>query len=96
VPRNVARELDHKVLREYKRSALYFHLDARRPDPARAAVSGAPGRRPSLADTVRDKLWSRQLPSDIDRDMLVELGLQYLRQADDAETTAFTTVPETE
>jgi len=96
IPRHIARELDHKVLREYKRSALHFHLDARRPDPSRASASATPGRRPSLADTVRDKLWSRQLPSDIDRDMLVELGLQYLRQADDAETAALTTVSETE
>ena len=35
VPRHVARELDQKALREYKRRALHFHLDPRRPDIAR-------------------------------------------------------------
>jgi hypothetical protein len=82
VPRHVARELDHKALREYKRRATHFHLDTRRPEILRAAAGGAPGRRPSLADTVRDKLRARLLPSDVDRDALVALGLRYLEEAD--------------
>ena len=82
VPRHVARELDHKALREYKRRAMHFHLDTRRPEILRTSASGAPGRRPSLADTVRDKLRTRLLPSDVDRDALVALGLRYLEEAD--------------
>jgi DNA repair protein SbcD/Mre11 len=83
VPRHILRELDHKALREYKRKALQFHLDTRRPDIVRPETGqAAPGRRASLADTVRDKLRTRVLTEDIDRESLVELGLHYLREAD--------------
>lgn len=84
VPRHVARELDHQRLRECQRRALHFVLDARRPSVVRtaAAESGAPGKRPSLADTLREALRSRVLTSDIDRDTLVELGAHYLREAE--------------
>jgi hypothetical protein len=82
VPRHVVRELDHKALREYKRRALHFHLDTRRPEILRTSASGGPGRRPSLADTVREKLRTRILESDIDREALVELGLHYLKEAE--------------
>lgn len=84
VPRHVAREIDHQKLREYQRRALHFVLDTRRPDVVRSSVaeSGAPGRRPSLADTLRESLRSRVLTSDIDRDRLVQLGEHYLRDAE--------------
>ena len=83
VPRHILRELDHKALREYKRRALHFHLDTRRPEIVRPEKGqAAPGRRASLADTVREKLQSRPLTENIDRDALVELGLHYLREAD--------------
>ncbi len=84
VPRHVARELDHQRLREYQRRALHFVLDTRRPSVVRtaAAESGAPGKRPSLADTLREALRSRLLTSDIDRDRLVALGEHYLREAE--------------
>jgi len=84
VPRHVVRELDHQKLREFQRRALHFTLDPRRPSTVRAstAESGAPGARPSLADTLREALRSRVLTSDIDRDRLVELGEHYLRAAD--------------
>ena len=35
VPRHILRELDHKALRDYKRKALHFHLDTRRPEIVR-------------------------------------------------------------
>ena len=83
VPRHILRELDHKALRDYKRRALHFHLDTRRPEIVRPEKGeGGPGRRASLADTVRDKLRSRPLTENIDREALVELGLHYLREAD--------------
>ena len=83
VPRHILRELDHKALREYKRRALHFHLDTRRPEIVRPDKGqAAPGRRASLADTVRDKLQSRPLTENIDRSALVDLGLHYLREAD--------------
>lgn len=83
VPRHILRELDHKALREFKRRALHFNLDTRRPEVLRPkAGQAAPGRRASLADTVREKLQTRVISEDIDRAALVELGLHYLGEAD--------------
>ena len=84
VPRHILRELDHKALRDFRRSALHFHLDTRRPEIVRREASGAPGRRQSLSETLRDELRSRTLTSDLNRESLVELGLHYLREADAA------------
>jgi hypothetical protein len=84
IPRHIARDLDHHVLREYKRRALHFLLDTRRPEIIRVHGHAAPGRRPSLAETVREKLRSRMLESDIDREALVTLGLHYLTEAEAA------------
>lgn len=85
VPRHIAREIDHKALRELQRRALHFHLDTRRPEVVRRQASGAPGRRPSLADTLRDALTARAMPAGVDRAALVALGLAYLDEAELAE-----------
>lgn len=82
VPRHIARDLDHRALREYRRRALHFHLDTRKPEIVRSSARGAPGTRPSLADTVRQQLRTRPLESDIDREALVDLGLHYLLEAE--------------
>ena len=83
VPRHVLRDLDHRKIREYKRRALHFLLDARRPLPARIeSGSGAPGRRASLTETVRAMLESRSVTPGIDRKALVDLGLRYLDEAE--------------
>jgi hypothetical protein len=87
VPRHIAREIDHKALRDLKRRALQYHLDMRRPEVIRDQASGGPGRRPSLADTVRDHLQRRVMPGDIDRERLVALGLEYLREAETVEAS---------
>jgi DNA repair exonuclease SbcCD nuclease subunit len=81
VPRHIARELDHKAIRDYKRRALNFHLDIRRPDVLRLHAGGAPGRRPSLNEIVREKLLARPLDSDVDRTALVERAIAYLDEA---------------
>ena len=88
VPRHIARELDHKALRDLKRRALHYHLDTRRPEVIRSSAAGGPGRRPSLADTVRDHLQRRVMTAEIDRERLVTMGLDYLQQADTLEATA--------
>jgi DNA repair exonuclease SbcCD nuclease subunit len=85
VPRHISRELDQRALRDYKRKALSFQLDLRRPDVVRQTSNGASGRRASLTDTVRDWLSARTVPPDVPRDALVDLGLRYLRQAEAAE-----------
>jgi len=81
VQRHVIRELNHAALREYQRRALHFQLDARRPDPTHS-VLGERGRKMSLTDIVRDKLQTRPLEADLDRDALVGLGLGYLKEAE--------------
>ncbi|MEX2180927.1 MAG: DNA repair exonuclease [Gemmatimonadaceae bacterium] len=85
VPRHIAREIDHRALREIQRRALHFHLDTRRPEVVRRQASGAPGRRPSLADTLRDALIARPVVPGVGRDALVALGMHYLAEAELAE-----------
>jgi exonuclease SbcD len=87
VPRHIARELDQKALRDFRRRALHFHLDTRRPEIVRQHGHGSPGRRPSLRDIVRDKLRSRVMESDLSRDALVDLGTRYLDEVDRADMT---------
>lgn len=83
VPRHILRDLDHRKIREYKRRALNFLLDARRPVPVRLeSASGAPGRRASLTDTVRTMLETRPMTPGIDRKSLVDLGLRYLDEVE--------------
>ena len=86
LPRHITRQLDHKQLREFRRRALHFHLDTRRPEIIRSVGHGAPGRRPTLADFVRDKLRERVVPADVDRDALVTLGLRYLKDAEERDS----------
>lgn len=89
VPRHIVRELDHRLLREYKRRALHFQLDTRRPELVpRDSASGAPGRRATLQDAVQGYLARRTIDPDLDRGALVELGLRYLRDADAADQSA--------
>jgi DNA repair exonuclease SbcCD nuclease subunit len=83
VPRWILRDIDHRKIREYKRRALNFLLDARRPQPIRSeSGSGAPGRRISLTETVRLMLESRAVSPGIERKSLVDLGLRYLDEAE--------------
>lgn len=88
VPRHVARQMDPKAVRDLKRRALHFNLDVRRPESVPRNASGAPGRRPSLAEVLRDKLESRPVSAEIDRAAFVALGLDYLDRADAAMTAA--------
>jgi hypothetical protein len=90
VPRHIVRELDHAALREYRKRAMHFHLDTRRPDPITRIRSGdgGAGRRATLPEIVAGRLRERVLPSGVDRDALVTLGLQYLQQAEDAAMAA--------
>ena len=88
IPRQVSRELDHRALREYKKRALSFILDFRRPEVTRRQGAGGPLRRPSVADVVREQLTTREIPSDLDRGRLVELGMKYLDDAEALQSVA--------
>lgn len=83
VPRHVARELDHKAIREYKRRALNFHLDIRRPEVRSQSASSSPGKRQmlELKDVVAEKLRTRALESEIDRDVLIDRAMAYIDEA---------------
>jgi exonuclease SbcD len=84
VSRHVVRTLDYAPLRELRRRALHFHLDARRPDVAEVAggVTTA-GRRITLRDRLAERLRARALAPGLDRDRLVELGVTYLTRAEE-------------
>jgi len=90
VARHTVRELDHTALREYRKRAMHFHLDTRRPEPIlrRSGGEGAPGRRATLPEIVAERLTERVLPAGVDREKLVSLGLRYLQQAEDAAMAA--------
>lgn len=94
VPRHVARELDHRALRDYKQRALNFHLVTRKPDLLPRHGQGAPGRRASVVDLVREQLRTRELPPDLDRDRLIELGMKYLSDAEAVTVAGSTLEPE--
>ncbi|MBL8958829.1 MAG: metallophosphoesterase [Gemmatimonadetes bacterium] len=80
---HVARDLDHKQLRELRHAALQYQLDTRRPESLRSLpLSGGGSRRPSLQELVRDRLRAIPLEPDIDREALVDLGLRYLAEAE--------------
>jgi DNA repair exonuclease SbcCD nuclease subunit len=74
VPRHVARELDHAAIRAYKSEALHLNLDIRRPEVHRTVGLGAPGRRQTLPELVREFLTNRPLPAELDREAFVRLG----------------------
>jgi DNA repair protein SbcD/Mre11 len=83
VPRHVLSDLDHKQLRDIRRRALNFRLDAREPErEARSqSGSGAPTRKRTLPQLLRETLSTRPLPSDVARETFVATGLAYLEQA---------------
>lgn len=91
VPRHIARELDHRAIREYKRRALNFQLDIRRPDVYRLQAAGGPGRRQmDLKDIVSEKLRMRPLDAGVDRDVLVARAISYI---DDAQAMGVPAAP---
>ena len=95
IPRHIARDLDPKPIREVRRRALHFHLDTRKPDVVRFSGAGAPaGRRPSLIETVTDRLQSRPLSPGIERNALIDLAVHYLREVERREGTPAVSIGE--
>lgn len=90
VARHTVRELDHLSLRDYRKRAMHFHLDTRRPDALmqRNRGDGAPGRPATLPEIVAERLQERALQPGLDRELFVTLGLRYLQQAEDAAAAA--------
>jgi hypothetical protein len=84
--RPLVRALDHVALRDFRRRAMHFHLDPRRPEarPAGQGRGTAPGARQTLGDLLTERLRDRVLPPGIARESLIALGMHYLQQAEDA------------
>jgi hypothetical protein len=82
-PRHVGRELDHSAIRAWKTEALHFQLDLRRPAaPGRETAAGAPGRRQTLPEVLREFLSGRPLPAEIDRERFIATGVDLLARID--------------
>jgi hypothetical protein len=94
MPRHVARELDQRAIREYKKRALNFFLDIRRPENVQRSASGAPGRRPTLDEVLQSWLATRLIPVEVDRARLIDLGVRYLAEADALGVPAAAAAPE--
>jgi DNA repair protein SbcD/Mre11 len=82
IPRYVARELNHAVVRALKAEALHFQLDFRRPELHRTTGVGAPGRRQTLPELVSSYLEGRPLPAELDRAAFVRLGRELMDSVD--------------
>jgi DNA repair protein SbcD/Mre11 len=80
VARATAHDLDHPAIRGYKSRALHFQLDLRRPETRYHTGSGAPSRRQTLPETLREFLSRRLLDADIPREEFVRTGVEYLEQ----------------
>lgn len=85
VARATAHDLDHQAIRGYKSRALHFQLDLRRPEARYHVGLGAPARRQTLTETVRDFLSRRLLDADVPRDEFVQTGVEYVEQAGSGE-----------
>jgi exonuclease SbcD len=88
VARHINNDLDHQALREYKRRAFHFQLEMLRPNVRPLRGEGAPGHPQSLAEFVRERLNSRPVPPEVDRDQLIARVFEYLDQATAAELAA--------
>jgi DNA repair protein SbcD/Mre11 len=80
VARATAHDLDHPAIRGYKSRALHFQLDLRRPQSHYQTGTGAPSRRQTLPETLRDFLSRRLLDADVPREEFVRTGVEYLEQ----------------
>ncbi len=84
VPVEIARALDQKALREFRRRALNLNLDLRRPDRVKMESGRVRMRHQSLDDMLKEYLTDkRELPSDINRAEFVELAALYMDKARD-------------
>ncbi|MGH7471154.1 MAG: metallophosphoesterase family protein [Longimicrobiales bacterium] len=82
LPRDLFRELDHRALREYRATALHFHLDARRPEPRHAGLIEGVGRRRTLEQEIEWYITEHWRPSssDIEKSRLLDLAHLYLAE----------------
>jgi DNA repair protein SbcD/Mre11 len=83
IDKHVIRDLDHRMIREFKRRAMHFNFDTRRPDAEEVAL-GVTSRRKNLtiAERWAEFAGSREMTAGIDRGELVALGMRYLEEVE--------------
>lgn len=95
IERSVKSGLDHKMLRQFRRSAVHFHLDSRPPKVIRflrgpfsaefPGVAKAAVRRQTLDQLVAQRLRECVLPVDLERADFVALGESFFQEATEKE-----------
>jgi DNA repair protein SbcD/Mre11 len=88
------RLVDSKMLGAFRRAALAFTLDARRPEKAANVGVMERARKLSLDGIVAERLMLRMLPSDVDRTELVALAGKYMTDAAEKGTGIAAAAPE--
>lgn len=86
LPRELYREIDHKLIRESKAQALHFQIDARRPQSA-SVLAGERGRYHTLEEELENFVLHQWHPStkDIEKERVLGLARKYLNEAGMAE-----------
>jgi exonuclease SbcD len=75
--------LDRRMLREYERRALNLQIDFRAEEAKERSIGTAFSRRVPLDEQVATLLRARPLPADVDRELFVTTGADYLEKARD-------------
>lgn len=95
VTKAVGKALDYALIRRLKSQALHYHLAIQKAEeapPIENVLLDATGHRRGLAEIVAHRLATMELPPDLDRQRLVELGAKYLTEAEDSEEKVTETV----
>lgn len=79
IPRALQADLDFDLVRSFKQEALHFDLQLRAPKAGGSRSENSGDRRPlSLEEEWREFVKLRETPKDVDKDKLLEIGLEYL------------------
>lgn len=97
LPRELMRDLDHKLIRDYKSQALHFQLDTRRPQPT-GVVAGERNRYQTLEQELENFVMHQWQPGtkEIDKARVLELAQKYLQQAGTAEAAEINAINESQ
>lgn len=79
VRRDVKHALNHQRIREWQHRALNFQLDVRRCEAELSTPQRRAAMHQRLDETVEAFLRGRQLPVDMNREALVQAGVEYLK-----------------
>jgi DNA repair protein SbcD/Mre11 len=80
-PRDRLHDLDYRAIRSIKRRCLHYQLDTRKQEIKRLTGVRTSTRRKTLDEEIREFFAKRVVPSDVSRDDLVRLSVDYLDEA---------------